>query len=338
MPLPTVSRRQFGVLALGALAAWALPGCSLDGLTQKSETASSSGALKTLRIGAQPYPLYSPVYVARDLGYLEAELRAVGATYTWNEFGSGPLVNEAMAGGNLDIGFMADLPAIIARSTGQDIEVFCNIQYGGKGLAVLVPKSSPIQTISDLKDKKVAYATGSYAEHLLALLLANQNLSLSDVKSVNLSAADQAAALRSGDVDAIVIWEQYISQLTREGVARIVADGTGVKRGNMITYAATKYAQDNPSIIRAYVKALSRADELITSSVAKVTSTLAKDFKVDETLMPQILAKFTYTNSLSEDDIKEITSVKNFAFHEGIIKNDFDINSFITSEYLTKAS
>lgn len=34
-----------------------------------------------LRIGAQPYPLYSSVYVAKKLGYLDEELKKVGATY-----------------------------------------------------------------------------------------------------------------------------------------------------------------------------------------------------------------------------------------------------------------
>ena len=71
-----------------------------------------------LRIAAQPYPLYSSVWVAYELGYLDEELNAVNAEYTWTEFQSDPLVNEAVAAGEADLGFMADLPAIIAKSTG----------------------------------------------------------------------------------------------------------------------------------------------------------------------------------------------------------------------------
>ena len=196
------------------------------------ESTENSGA--ELRIAAQPYPLYTPIYVAYEKGYLQEEFDKIGATYTWQEFQSGPLVNEAVAAGEADLGFMADLPAIIAKSSGQPIEIISNVAYGEKGLAVLVKSDSDFTSVADLKGKKVAYATGSYAQHLLAVLLDKEGLSLDDVESVNLGAGDQPSALSSGEVDAIVIWEQYISQLTSDGTAKVLSDGTGVKRGNMI--------------------------------------------------------------------------------------------------------
>lgn len=209
-----------------------------------------------LRIAAQPYPLYSSVWVAHDLGYLDEELNAVNAEYTWTEFQSGPLVNEAVAAGEADLGFMADLPAIIAKSTGQEIEIVSNVAYGEKAIAVLVSPDSDIKSVADLKGKKVAYATGSYAQHLLALLLDQEGLSLKDVESVNLGAGDQPAALANGQVDALVIWEQYISKLTTDGTAKVLADGTGIKRGNMVNYAVSSYAEEHPDVIEAYIRAL----------------------------------------------------------------------------------
>lgn len=109
----------------------------------------------------------------------------------------------AVAAGEADLGFMADLPAIIAKSTGQEIEIVSNVAYGEKAIAVLVSPDSDIKSVADLKGKKVAYATGSYAQHLLALLLDQEGLSLKDVESVNLGAGDQPAALANGQVDAL---------------------------------------------------------------------------------------------------------------------------------------
>ena len=60
---------------------------------------------------------------------------------------------------------MADLPAIIVNSREQNIKIFSNIAYDEKGVAVLVDKNSNINSVTDLKDKKVAYAKGSYAQH-----------------------------------------------------------------------------------------------------------------------------------------------------------------------------
>lgn len=307
------------------------------GITTLAGSAAVSAATDdgaVLRIAAQPYPLYSNVYVAYELGYLDEEFEAIGAEYEWTEFQSGPLVNEAVAAGEADLGFMADLPAIIAKSTGQEIEVISNVAYGEKGLAVLVAEDSDISSVADLEGKKIAYATGSYAQHLLALLLDNEDLSLDDVESINLAAADQPSALAAGEVDALVIWEQYISKLTSEGIAKVLADGTGIKKGNMITYAVSEYAGEHPLVIQAYIKALNRADELIESDPEAAAEAIAEDFGVDKELMVQIFGNFTFTTELTQDDIDEITAVKDFSLEAGIIRNDFDIDSFINTEYL----
>ena len=300
--------------------------------TPDESTGSSSGA--ELRIAAQPYPLYTPIYVAYEKGYLQEEFDKIGATYTWQEFKSGPLVNEAVAAGEADLGFMADLPAIIAKSSGQPIEIISNVAYGEKGLAVLVKSDSDFTSVADLKGKKVAYATGSYAQHLLAVLLDNEGLSLDDVESINLGAGDQPAALASGEVDAIVIWEQYISQLTSDGTAKVLADGTGVKRGNMITYILTDYANENPEVVKAWIRALNRGNELLESDPDAAAEAVAEDFGVDKDLMRKIIDNFTYSTELTDDDIAEITAVKDFSLEAGIISEDVDISSLINTEYL----
>lgn len=319
------------VLVSAILAVSVITGCSENKSTQASSNENNE---TVLRIAAQPYPLYTPVYVAYRLGYLDEELNAVGAKYEWKSFKSGPLVNEAVAAGEADLGFMADLPAIIAKSTGLPIEVVSNVAYGEKGIAVLAKADSPIKSVADLKGKKVAYATGSYAQHLLALLLSKEGLTLNDVQSVNLGAGDQPAALASGEVDAIVIWEQYISQLTSDGTAKVIADGTGVKRGNMVTYAVSDYANKNPKVIEAYIKALNRADEVIKNEPEKAAETVAEDFGVSKELMLKIIPNFTFSTEFTEDDIAEIKNVKDFSLESGIISKDVDIDSFINKKYL----
>ena len=327
-------KKLLSVLLSTILIVGSLIGCGSS--TTKNEDTDKGD--NVIRIAAQPYPLYTPVYVAYELGYLDEELEAVGAKYEWKEFKSGPLVNEAVAAGEADLGFMADLPAIIAKSTGQPIEIISNVAYGEKGLAVLIKPDSKIKSVADLKGKKVAYATGSYAQHLLALLLSEEGLTLEDVNSVNLAAGDQVASLANEEVDAIVIWEQYISQLTSDGQAKVLADGTGVKRGNMVTYAVTDYAKKNPKIIEAYIKALNRANETIKNDPEKAAEAVSKDFNVDTELMLKILDNFEYQTDLTDEDISEITKVKDFSLKSGIINKDVDIDSFINKDYLDEVN
>ena len=339
------TKKVFTILLAALLAAGLLGGCGNRSSasaknTEKKDTAAADQtdkktAPKTkLRIAAQPFPLYSSVWAAYEKGYLEEELSAVNAEFTWTIFQSGPLVNEAVAAGEADLGYMADLPAIIAKSSGQDIEIVSNIAYGEKGLAVLVAPDSDIASVADLKGKKIAYATGSYAQHLLALLLDQEGLSLDDVESINLGSGDSPAALTSGEVDAIVIWEQFISRLTSEGTAKVLADGTNIKRGNMVTYAVSSYAKEHPEVIEAYIRALDRADQFIQESPNEAAELIAEDFGIDAELMKKILGNFTFTTELSAADIEEIGKVKDFSLGAGIISTDVDMDSFINTEYL----
>ena len=334
-------KRIVGTVVIMALFVSMLGGCGNaknNSSTSAAKSGLADGKSGELRIAAQPYPLYTPVYVAYNLGYLKEELDKVGVKFTWDEYQSGPLVNEAVAAGQEDMGFMADLPAIIAKSSGQDIEIVSNVAYGEKGLAVLVKKDSKIKSVSDLKGKKVGYAVGSYAQHLLALLLDKAGLTTDDLDSVNLAAGDQSAALSNGEVDAIVIWEQFISKLTSDNTARVLADGTGVKRGNMITYFVKDYADKNPKAVEAYIKALNRADEFIEKNPEKASETVAENFGVDKQLMLKILKNFTYQTELSKEDVAEITAVKDFSLKAGIIQNDVDMNTFINKKYLDEVA
>lgn len=328
-------KHAFAILLCVTLILVALTGCQTDISSEKqTESAATADAGTVLRIGAQPFPLYSSVYVAKELGYLDEELNAVGASYEWTEFNSGPLVNEAVAAKTQDIGFMADMPAIIAKSSGQDIQIISNVAYGEEALALLVAADSEISSVQDLAGKKVAYVTGSYAQHLLALLLDEAGLTFDDIQPVNLPASDQPSALEGGQVDAIVVWEQYISLLESDGVGKVIADGTGLKRGNMVTYAVADYAEAHPEVIEAYIVACRRASEYIAENPSGAAEAIAEDFGVSVDIMEKILEKFSFDPNLSDADIEEITKVKDYILEEGIIENDIDMDSFINTEYL----
>lgn len=305
-----------------------------DAGNEETETGAEG---KTIRVAAQTYPLYSPINAAHELGYFDEEFEAIGASYTWTEFASGPLVNEAVAAGEGDVGFMADLPAIIARSSGQDIQVVSGVSTGERSLAVLIPTESDIKDIKDLKGKKIAYAFGSYAQHLLALVLDKAGLSFDDVESVNLGAADSPAALANGEVDAIVIWEQFITKLTTEGTAKVLIDGTGIKKSNMVLYSVTEFAKENPELIEAFIKATDRGAKYIKDNPKEAAALLAPIYNVSEEEMIKIFDNFEFSVSLTDDDIKEITTVADYANESGIINNAVDGSEFINTEYLKNA-
>jgi len=333
-----MQKRTFISLSIAVLGLLFLTGCGdSKESSAKQQTQPKEVKQVVLRIGAQPYPLYSSIFLAKNLGYLEEELKKVNATFQWTEFKAGPLVNEAVAAGNADIGFMADMPAILAKSSGQDIQIIANIAYGEKALALIVKNDSEIGSVADLKGKKVAYVKGSYAQHLLSLLLNKEGLSFNDIESVNITAGDIPATLENKQIDAAIIWEQFISSLVTQGKAKVIADGTGIKKGNMITYSVKKFAEENPKVIEAYIKAGQRASEYIKTNPKEAAEAIAKDFKIEPVVLEAIFKNLTFNQALSAEDIAEITKVKNYLLAEKAISNDIKIEEFVNTKYLQEA-
>ena len=320
------------IIALGLttlLSIGVFAGCNNSKNNDKSEV--------VLRIGAQPYPLYSSIYVAKEMGYLDEEFNKIGEKYEWTDFNSGPLVNEAVASGSEDIGFMADMPAILAKSSGQNIQIIGNVAYGEKALALIVGKDSDITDPSQLKGKKIAYVKGSYAQHLLSLILEKEGLTFNDIESVNLAAGDIGAALDGKQIDGAVIWEQFISKLTSEGRARVLIDGTGIKRGNMVTYSTRKFEEEHPEAIEAYIKACQRGSDYIKTNPKEAADAIADKFGVSPELLVKIFNNLTFTQALTDDDIKEIKKVEQYTFKEGIIPSEVNIDELINTKLLEDA-
>ena len=115
---------------------------------------------------------------------------------------------------------------------------------GAKGDTIVVPKDSDIQSVADLKGKKVAVAEGSSANYNLLAQLAKADLSYEDVEVKPLQPADALAAFTNKHVDAWAIWDPYTSQAELEADARILVDGGGLVNG-MVFQAANPDALDD---------------------------------------------------------------------------------------------
>jgi NitT/TauT family transport system substrate-binding protein len=125
------------------------------------------------------------------------------------------------------------------RLASQDPRVFMQVDWSRGGDAIIGRRG--IKSINDLKGKSVAVTPSTPSQTFLLFALESAGLKLSDVKSVEVpSAIDAATAFKSGKVDAAVVWSpddifatrdvpgSSILQSTREA-SHIIADVFMVK-------------------------------------------------------------------------------------------------------------
>jgi len=295
------------------------------------------GEAKVMRVALQPFPLYGPIFIIRQKGWLEDELNRKSITVKWTFFQAGPPENESFAAGEQDVGVMGDSPAIIARAAGQNTRVVGISATGPRMLAVVVPRSSGIRFPAELKGKRVAVVKGSYAHHLLALVLEGVHLGFGDVQVINLTHADIGTALQKGDIDAGTIWEPLLTKLEMEGTIRVLQDGTGIKKGTLVILATQAFASRNPELIQIFLRLYRRGQQFIQAHPEEAAAIISRDVNLSPNQLLKVLAKSDFDPALHADDVEELKKSESFMRSAGITRAAVDIDAFVDNRYALAA-
>ncbi|ACM20017.1 aliphatic sulfonates ABC transporter, periplasmic substrate-binding protein [Geotalea daltonii FRC-32] len=304
---------------------------TLLGILTIAVMTTGPAAAGELRIATQPIPQYAPIFIAKHKKWVEEELAKVGAkpAIKWSSFSAGPPINESFAAGQQDVGFLGDTPAIIGKSAGIDTRIIGLTSTGPKALAVVVPRKSTIKSARDLKGKKVAVVKGSYAHHLLVLVLQKGGLTINDIELINLSQADSTTALLSGNIDAAAIWEPVITKLESQGAVRVLADGSGIKKGLLVIIATDNLVSKNREQVKALLKAYQRGAKFIKTNPREAARLIANDVNLTPELLLKVFPRFDFNPAIQADDIDEIKKTEAFMRNAGLIKSSVNIGNFV---------
>ena len=311
----------------------AISGCSNKKETTEGE--KSGHVADTVKIGyvdvTGKAQISDTLGIADDKGFLKEELDKIGVKAELIPFtGAGPAINEALAGKNLDIGFLGDVPAIIGKASGIDTQLIVASGFTNSA-ALLVPTESNATSIKDLKGKKIATQKGSFMHRILVKMLEDNGLTVDDIEFVNMTAQDAASALIAKAVDGIVVGGVTQAKLVLDNNAKSILDCSKNPEwiGGSAGVARTEYVKENPEIISALIKALDRAKELSISD-ATVSKTqwvkAGNSEKTYEFLYPN--NDYRYDVEITPDFINKFSDIEQFLVDNKLIKNSVDIEKW----------
>jgi sulfonate transport system substrate-binding protein len=287
--------------------------------------------LPTIRIGYQPASAI--LWVGKAKGYYEKEFEKLGVKVEWDLFLSGPLATEAAASDRVDIFGIGNMPPLLAKAGGEDLVIISKAAFNPATNAVLVRPKSNIRFISDLKGKKVAAQVGSSSHYFLYQLLTSAGMSMEDVQLVNLAGPDQAAALESGAVDAIVSWLPYRAQLEKQKKARVLVDSSKVQ-GSYSFYAARgAFVKDNVQWVKAFLRATQKTNYFVKKNPEEAAKLLAKESKFPVSALGETLKGFNYSMQVQPAEISVMEDIKQFLLSTKLIRKDFPIQTLFDDRY-----
>lgn len=262
---PTRPWRRRGLLqaGLGGAALWLAPGARA--------AAPSDPAL--LRIGFQKSAVN--LVVLKQQGVLERRFPA--SKLSWVEFPAGPQLLEALAVGSLEFGLTGDSPPVFAQAAGKDLVYVGAEPPKPLSSAILVKPDAPLQTLADLKGRRVGLQKGSSAHYLLVRAVDKAGLQWGDITPIYLPPSDARAAFERGSIDAWAIWDPYYAATELDIAPRVLTTGKDLSSNNSFYLASRALAEQHPHTVQALLDALGRADAYVQSN-RKEAAALISDF------------------------------------------------------------
>ncbi len=141
----------------------------------------------------------------------------------WLEFQSGTDILTAMQSGSLDFATIGTPPAVMGIVNNYPFRVFYLHDVIGESEGLIVRKSSGINSISDLKGKKIAVPFGTTSHFAFLNVLKANGLKVSDFTLYDMTPPDIYAAWHRGDIDGAYTRESVKSQLIEADVKELIS-------------------------------------------------------------------------------------------------------------------
>jgi sulfonate transport system substrate-binding protein len=253
---------------------------------------STAAPLATLRLD---YAYYNPVsLVLKDNGWVEEEFGKTGAKVEWVlSLGSNKAL-EFLNGSVVDFGSSAGSAALMARANGNPIKAVY-IYSRPEWTALVSLKDSPIRTVTDLKDKRVAVTRGTDPHIFLLRALDRFGMTTQDIKMVLLQHPDGKTALVRGDVDAWAGLDPYMAQTELDDGSRLFFRDPALNTYGFLNVREA-FATEHPDEVVRLLRVYERGRQWALANPEGLRAILAKAAKLTDSVAAKELERTNLTN------------------------------------------
>ncbi len=168
-------------------------------------------AESAVKMGVVTWIGYGPIYCAAAKGFYSNH----GLHVQLINFSDNSVMAGALQSGQIDATTLTYDQVISANARGWKLKVVMPVDYSVGGDAILA--TSAIQSIRELKGRKVAFMPASPSDFLLGYALAKDGMSERDVQPINTTPEGVVGIMAGGSADVGVSYEPNVSVLVKSG-------------------------------------------------------------------------------------------------------------------------
>jgi sulfonate transport system substrate-binding protein len=218
---------------------------------------------------------YNPVSILlKDNGWLEKEFAKDGISIRWVQTLGSNKALEFLNAGSIDFGSTAGSAALLGRIGGNPIKSIY-VYSKPEWTALVTRKDTNINSVADLKGKRVAVTRGTDPHIFLVRALQKAGMTEKDITPVLLQHPDGKTALIRGDVDAWAGLDPMMAQAELQDGARLFYRDADANTYGILN-VREEFAKDHPDLVKRVLAvyetarkyALAHPDELEKSFIA----------------------------------------------------------------------
>ncbi len=317
-------------LVLSTLIAGALTGCS-------SKNSNNEGIPKEIKLDYATYNIAS--LVLKEKGWVEEEFSDEGTKITFVQSQGSNKALEFLKSNSVDFGSTAGAAALIARAKEAPIEGIY-IYSKPEWAALVTTKDSPIQSVEDLKGKKVAATVGTDPYIFLLRALDEVGLNKNDIELIPLQHSDGANALVTNQIDAWAGLDPHTARIELENEARLFYRNIDFNTYGTLN-VRSEFANQYPDAVERIIKVYERAKQWIIDNPEEVITLLEKEVALKPEVAAKQLERTDFTESIPGDSLEQaLLKAAEVLKKEELIPGETDtkkvVDEFINSSYAAK--
>lgn len=259
-----------GAASLAAVALLAT-GCASSG------SSSGGASLQQVRIGyIADYNGAALLAVAEQQDYW----KKAGLDPKFSVFTNGPLQIQAMGTGDLDVGYIGSGAMWLPASGKAEIWAINSVSNADRIIA-----KAGINSLKDLRGKKVGVPAGTSGDLLLNMALAKEGMSKNDIEVVPMDPSTAVSAFGAGQIDGAALWYPLIDTLKKKvpDLKELVGNKDFMPDQTFPSaFVAQKgLAAKDPKLAAAVVSVIKQANDYRKTNQEETIAATAKYLKVD---------------------------------------------------------
>ncbi len=255
-----------------------------------------SGKVESINFGTVPVVAAALIYLAQDQHFFAAN----GLSVNIKDYATGVATTDALLKGDTDISWVAEFPFVKRAFVKEKISIIAVVDRFSEQY-LFGRKDRGINTVADLRRKKIGIPRNTIAEFYLGRFLELNGMNIRDVSLVDVPPPQSIGAITSGSIDGVIAWEPYSSQIRVQLADRAVAlQVQSNQQGFGTIVSRNDWISGHPEVVNRFLKSLAQAEDYLTRNPAAAKAILRKSLNYDDAFTETIWSENQFSLSLDQ--------------------------------------